>query len=420
MTDDYREMLGRETPTVLHGDVGERWRGAIGVALDGLAQGSREALVRTWLRRGQPIANDTLAALGQQRNLEWYPGESAQQYRARVDRAWVDWRGAGGPQTLVEQLAAAGYPGAKVLYQWSPDLPVPDPPDWWSQFWVYFPHGTHTVSGETAKWGEFEWGDGTVWGPLGLTRPQIVLLRGIVRKWKPGNWICRGLLFGMQPFADVTQVSSFAYSATAGSLAPVLSETPEDGDVILAHCAWRAGDVTLPSGHGFVSIVGNAAGDGRASSFFRKRWGAGDTDSLAPAFGFSGTSNAVRLVVVRNSVASGDPVIAAASPNISPPFTSLMRASSTGVVSHANSLVLRFYDSHANNDHGAPHAGALLYGGISSQAGVTLSATKQTGVSGDPGDGTMTQLANGPSPYRASTIVLRSANTSIPYAILGP
>lgn len=136
--------------------------------------------------------DDALALFGAERRLRAYPGETAAAYRARLHRAWEDY--ASPALAIPEQLAAAGYPGA--LLEFRPTAPGPrgEPPPYWSQFWVRFPTGTHPVQAPTTKWGAFVWGNGEPWGP-NVAPEFVALIKGIVKKWKPSRWICRGFLF---------------------------------------------------------------------------------------------------------------------------------------------------------------------------------------------------------------------------------
>jgi hypothetical protein len=215
---DYREFMLDVCPPVLRGYWGRRYMAAIALPLaDQLVEACRLAMTASWLRRNVPVAEDALVALADQRNIDRYPLDSQAEFRSRVDSAWALWTGSGGPEPIISHLAAAGFPGAQIFYSWSPGLPVESPPDWWSQFWVFFPYGTHAVTAGSPAWGSFVWGDGTVYGLEGLTVPQIRMIRSIIRKWKRGQYICRNVLF---------ELSSGGASAPPYDVAMLTVDTP--------------------------------------------------------------------------------------------------------------------------------------------------------------------------------------------------
>lgn len=190
----YLEYLDRVIRLrTLRGPRGQALVGTFGVLADALAQGWSEGLRAPWIGDvGEGPAYDALGPAGSELSMPRYPGESWTQYHERLQRAWTDYRFAGTEATIEAQLAAAGFPGARVL---GPNDTTIEPPGYWSHFIVYFPIGSHTVTASAPKWGSFKWGDGTQYGPVGLSAQQLQTIRAIVRKWKPGHWICRELVF---------------------------------------------------------------------------------------------------------------------------------------------------------------------------------------------------------------------------------
>lgn len=191
---NYRSFVERVMPTVLKGYWGRRLVGAIAMLVDELALGITQAVHAPWL--GDPgigPAEDALRPAGSELSLPRYPNETRAQYDARLQRAWLDWPFAGDEDPLLAQLAAAGFPGAKIFdpRQWPNKPPSP----YYSQFWIFFPKGTHTVTSAGPLIGSFVVGDGTSLGPIGITVQQLFTMRSIIRKWKPGHWVCRGIVF---------------------------------------------------------------------------------------------------------------------------------------------------------------------------------------------------------------------------------
>lgn len=178
---------------VLRTEVGVRLIGSIGVLVDELLEGATQAVRAAWVGDSVGPAADALSAAGEEMSLPRYPRESNEQYEARLERAWDDWPYAGHESSILGQLEAAGFPGAEI---YTPaDWPLTGLPDWWSQFWVFFPAGTHSVTAAAPEVGSFTVGDGTLIGPVGLSQADLFAIRRIVKKFKPGHYICSGVIF---------------------------------------------------------------------------------------------------------------------------------------------------------------------------------------------------------------------------------
>jgi Phage tail protein (Tail_P2_I) len=166
--------------------------------------------------------DDALPFLARDRRLDRYPLETPAQHRQRLIDAWETYALGGSETNINEQLRAAGYgpttrspawgepglPWGGTGYAWG-DLgtyiqfrpqelgPRGEPAPYWSQFWVVFAPGFHPVVGPPIPWGTFVWGDtyDGVWGPLGYSQEFKRTIAGIIRKWKPSRYVCRGFLF---------------------------------------------------------------------------------------------------------------------------------------------------------------------------------------------------------------------------------
>lgn len=191
----YRDLGFVRIPTVLLGAAGRSLLGVLTTIFDAIAQGFSHAFRAPLNREEGGPAYDGLQLLGRDTSLPRYPTESWDQHKSRVDRAWEDWPLAAGEPVLIAQLRAAGFPNAEIRYYPSEPGPRGEEPLYLSQFWVYLPKGSHPVTGPAAPWGSFSWGGGTLWGPTGITAVQIFTLRSLIAKWKPGQWVCRGVLF---------------------------------------------------------------------------------------------------------------------------------------------------------------------------------------------------------------------------------
>ena len=187
MPSNYRIYLDRISKLrSLRGKYGRRLVGAVGLLWEDLAHGFRDAVRGLWVGDEVGPAYDGLHPAGAELSLPRYPNETWTQYHQRLQRAWLDWPFAGDEDVLVAQLAAAGWPGAIIYFQAT---------GYWSEFWVFYPAGTHPVTAGAPPVGGFTVGDGTVIGLLGITPAELHTLRAIVRKFKPAHWICRAIIF---------------------------------------------------------------------------------------------------------------------------------------------------------------------------------------------------------------------------------
>lgn len=192
---NYRDLIVSISPTVFRGYYGERLAGELCAwQCDLIAAGATEAVKSAWVKQSTN-PDDSLTLLGSESLLEAYPGETPAQHRARIADRWSTWQFAGDESSIESQLGKAGYVGARVVFFADRAGPNNEPAPYWSQFWVYFPFGSHPVVSEGIPWDSFNWDDGTTWGPEGITSEFLATIRGIVRKFKPGHWICRGFIF---------------------------------------------------------------------------------------------------------------------------------------------------------------------------------------------------------------------------------
>jgi hypothetical protein len=166
--------------------------GFVGATLELVADAASETMSQSWLMSWllEPTSpDDALPFVGSERRMPRYPGETLANYRLRLWDAWSAYAFGGSKKAIEDQLRIAGFPG-RVLY----GGPYQQS-NYYSQFWIWFPQGTHTVTAPAAPWGSFNWGDGTLWGPSGITTEQLNALIDLVKKWKHSQWICRALVF---------------------------------------------------------------------------------------------------------------------------------------------------------------------------------------------------------------------------------
>jgi hypothetical protein len=198
---NYLDMLPQLVPPVFDGPVGERLIGALAITADAMVEDWRHALRAAYIGDsfigGPGPAYDGLTPAGKELGLPRYPPEPWDQYHARLDRVWTDMALAGDETSIIAQLAATGFPGA-IIYTAADWHDIPGPNDvwpYWSQFWIVIHNGEQFGVGPSPKFGEFEYGDGTIFGISGIDTLTVTTLKGIVKKFKPGHWICRGIIF---------------------------------------------------------------------------------------------------------------------------------------------------------------------------------------------------------------------------------
>lgn len=190
---EYTKFLERIAVRVMRSEPSKRFLGVHGLVFNFVAEAARQAVRALWIgdRTGNGPAYDALEPAGRELSLPRYPGETWGNYQGRLQRAWTDWPVAGHETSILSQLAAAGFPGAQILY----------PSDWpgyftsWSQFVVFYPVGSHPVTGPGPEYGSFTWGYGTTYGPTGISGEQLLAMRAIIRKFKPAHWVCRAIVF---------------------------------------------------------------------------------------------------------------------------------------------------------------------------------------------------------------------------------
>jgi hypothetical protein len=164
--------------------------GAFGVIAEGLADQQTRACCAGMLASPHS-PDDALPLAGRERgDLPRYPGETAAQYRLRLIDAYNAWGFGGADQSIVSQLDLAGFPGAQIAYYANRVGPRGEPAPYLSQFWVTFPDGSLNLV--PAVWGQMVYGC-FWWGRGALSIDDASRFWSIVRKFKPVNYVCRGI-----------------------------------------------------------------------------------------------------------------------------------------------------------------------------------------------------------------------------------
>lgn len=170
---------------------GIRLTGTIALHHDLIAEGANDAIKS----RSAKYSNvDAYPYIGGNVNLERFPNDTDATYRDRLMHAFSIWQQAGTKQGLERAFDYFGFAGV-LVYEDKDWLRPPKP--YWSQFWVWFPSGSHSVTTSTTVYGAGAgtYGSGSLYGISGITAELVEGLRRLVRKWKRSASICREFIF---------------------------------------------------------------------------------------------------------------------------------------------------------------------------------------------------------------------------------
>lgn len=180
----WRSWLYDRSSAIFRGYFGRRYMGTIGTFWDTLSQSGIDAFQAPLVELENGPAYDALGLAGREVSMPQYPVEDWLTYRNRIRDPWSTWERAGTEDIIEEQLAAAGLPGAQVL-RWG-----------LSEFIVFYGAGTHPVTGYREYGAGDNYGDpGLFYGPEGITGETARALIGLIRHWKPAQWVCPYVIF---------------------------------------------------------------------------------------------------------------------------------------------------------------------------------------------------------------------------------
>jgi hypothetical protein len=178
-------LLRTATPWLLR-TWGRRFLTVIGLTFDAYGD-SAYAAVKARFIGSTPV--DALPIAGEDRLLDRLLGETDDQYRARLLKAFPSYRQLGSSRGLQNRLHEAGYTTATVVeaHDWSTDDGGS-----WARYWIVLeqPHGlTAPEAWDTASL----WSDGSTWADLspGGTVAQILALSD---KWHAGHVLPMSLI----------------------------------------------------------------------------------------------------------------------------------------------------------------------------------------------------------------------------------
>jgi hypothetical protein len=158
---------------------GRRFLESIGLLFDAYSESAYQAVLARFVAK---TPGDGLVDAGAHYILDRLLGETDDQYRRRLLRAYVSYRQGGSSAGLQARLREAGYSTATVIesHEWSTDDGGS-----WARFWVLWPTTTETIP---APWDTSPgtWSDGAVWEDLYPQEP-ITQIKALARKWRAAH-----------------------------------------------------------------------------------------------------------------------------------------------------------------------------------------------------------------------------------------
>lgn len=210
---------GRILPRWMSGELGKGFVGVVVTLIaDAMGEMLAEATRAPWLAEDSS-PDDALPRVGRELRIPKYPVESVSQYRQRLLDAPLVYQAGGDEETITGQVEKAGFQDADIYDPWQWER---EPFDYWSQFWIFLPEGTHTVTapGPVCGSGVIA-GTGAICGPVGIAPEVLQSLRALARKWKSVRWIARQIIFEIEGPTCGTGVLAGSGALCGGSSAVV-------------------------------------------------------------------------------------------------------------------------------------------------------------------------------------------------------
>ena len=184
----WRRFVFDRSTSIFRAYWGSRFMGTIGWLFDKLGISMLDAVQAPWLQMDDGPAYDALRPLGQEQSMPQYPIEDWVTYRNRLRTVWQIWPYAGDERAIIDQLAAAGRPGAQI-FRFSETGS-------WSDFVVFYPAGSHPVTGSKNYGASGNYGDsGLTYGVDGITAEELVSYKELIKHWKPARWKCPWIIW---------------------------------------------------------------------------------------------------------------------------------------------------------------------------------------------------------------------------------
>lgn len=231
MPDDFRALARDLAPRGwLRDDTSQAWLTGLGGAVSASLVLLRNSVK---VRFASTAPEDALVHIGDTRQIERAPRETATNYRTRLRRCFDIHAARTTADAYREALLPLGVDGADVAVwsDWQDSIMPADPgtPAWWSRVTV-------VVDATVGPWTAPIWEDGAVWsesevwGIGGMTPAEVAWLRRTIRKWK---WA------GAYPLAVVIIFGGDAWGLeTVWSASAVWSDDPASVAVLPLGMAW--------------------------------------------------------------------------------------------------------------------------------------------------------------------------------------
>lgn len=183
----WRRWLEQRAPYLFLAYWGSRFYATLGLLWDEISQATIDAWGARLNTADHLPAYDALDDLGREQSMPQYPSEDWLQYQGRLIDPWGTWGRAGSAALIAEQLQKAGATSdgsLPFIYRTGT-----------SEFIVFFPAGTHPITGAGPLIGGFTVGDGTELGPAGAPLGWLSSWVGLITHWKPAVWKCSRMVF---------------------------------------------------------------------------------------------------------------------------------------------------------------------------------------------------------------------------------
>lgn len=174
----FAEWQLQLAPKWLRRGHGASWLAGFGAMKDDVEDLAGQA-VKARIVRTAPM--DALPLIGEERKLERFTFETAEDHRARLENAWDAYGEADSDLGMIHRLAEIGLSvRIRRNNQWDFDGHPGNVLYYWARFWVLCDSGPYSAA---HKWESFAWDDGSTWD-LTIDPDRCLWIGKLIRKWK--------------------------------------------------------------------------------------------------------------------------------------------------------------------------------------------------------------------------------------------